>query len=217
MVVLLYLDRILVPMSIIISIGYHVYLAYCFKNKPLVTTLGVNTIRRRKWAQTIIEDPNEKTGTLVIQSLRNSQMGSILGASVTILIISSLAAITNNAYNASDLLNNSYFGSQSIKTILLKYCFEYSFLVFSFFCSSMAVVCFVQLNFLLHVAEFSPGYVQDMFERGCWFAFLGNRAFYVTVPLLLWIFGPVPMMLSTMALVWVLYQLDFCMISCPTD
>ncbi|KAI3993672.1 hypothetical protein MKX01_002685 [Papaver californicum] len=217
MVVLLYLDRILVPLSIVLSIGYHVYLAYCFKNKPLVTTLGVNTIRRRNWAQTIIEDQNEKTGNLVIQSLRNSQMGSILGATVAILMILSLSAITNNAYDANDLLSNSYFGSQSIKTVLVKYCFEYSFLLFSFFCSSMAVICFVQLNFLLSVADFSPGYVQDMIERGCWFAFLGNRAFYVTVPLLLWILGPVPMMLSTLALVWVLHQLDFGMISCQNN
>lgn len=55
MEVLVYLDTILVPLSFFLLIGYHVYLWYTFKTKPSLTTIGIDSMRRRKWFLEIME------------------------------------------------------------------------------------------------------------------------------------------------------------------
>ncbi|KAF6168691.1 hypothetical protein GIB67_026577 [Kingdonia uniflora] len=171
--------------------------------------MGFNTAKRRTWAQSIIEDNDEKKGTLAVQSIRNCLMASTLTATIAAILNSSLAALTNNTYNAAEILKNSFFGSQSDPVLTLKYCSASVFLLTSFLCSTMAVGFLNEANFLMNVSEFSPGYVHDMLERGFLFAFIGHRMLYVTFTLLLWMFGPIPMALSSMAMVWVLYGLDF--------
>lgn len=45
--VVLYMDTILVPISLFITIGYHAYLWHNLKNNPRLTTIGMNFLRRR--------------------------------------------------------------------------------------------------------------------------------------------------------------------------
>ena len=47
--VAVYLDTILVPLSLFITIGYHAYLCHNIKNKPSRTTYGINKLRRTTW------------------------------------------------------------------------------------------------------------------------------------------------------------------------
>ncbi|CAI0540921.1 unnamed protein product [Linum tenue] len=51
-------------------------------------------------------------------------------------------------------------------------------------------------------------YVARSVNRGGYFWSLGLRAFYFSLPLLLWLFGPVPMFLLCFVLVSMLYFLD---------
>lgn len=44
-----FLDTILVPLSLFITIGYHVYLWHHLKYKPSHTTIGMNMLKRRSW------------------------------------------------------------------------------------------------------------------------------------------------------------------------
>lgn len=46
-------------------------------------------------------------------------------------------------------------------------------------------------------------------NRGSYFWSLGLRAFYFSLPLFLWLFGPIPMFVSCCLLVFLLYFLDF--------
>ncbi|KAF8397105.1 hypothetical protein HHK36_016012 [Tetracentron sinense] len=208
--VTVYLDTILVPLSVFLTVGYHAYLWHNFKNKPPLTTIGANTARRRMWFLGIEEGDDKKT-MLAVQSMRNTQMMTILAASVAVILNLSLAAMTNNIYNASHLLSNTFFGLQSSRSLALKYGSASLFLLTSFLCNSMALGFFNEANFLINVrAEFSPpGYVQAMMERGFMLALVGIRLLYITFPLLLWMLGPVPVALSSVALVRVLYELDF--------
>lgn len=48
-----YLDTILVPFSLFLTAGYHVYLWLNFKKKPFSTTIGINEIKRRAWFRDI--------------------------------------------------------------------------------------------------------------------------------------------------------------------
>ncbi|KAI3474785.1 hypothetical protein Pfo_030011 [Paulownia fortunei] len=202
---IVYLDSILVPLSLFFTIGYHAYLWHNLRHKPFLTAIGINMLKRRAW----LRELNQAT----VQSLRNTLMYTILTATITIIVTLSLAALTNNAFNANRLFSSSdLFGSQSGRIMVLKYGSASLFLVASFFCSSMAVGYLVDANFLINaIGEFSPadGYTDAVVERGFTLAVVGNRVLCIAFPLLLWMFGPLPVALSSLALVWGLYELDF--------
>ncbi|OMO53861.1 hypothetical protein CCACVL1_28279 [Corchorus capsularis] len=217
----LYLDTILIPSSIFLTLGYHVYLWQCFKHKPSATKIGVDKLIRTTWFSDIRQG-DDKKGMLAVQSLRNALMATILTASIAIMINLALAALTNNAFNAgARLFNSEIFGSQSGKMYSLKYGSASLLLLVSFLCSSMALAFLIDANFLINASSAradgdhkelsfsSRAYTQEIFERGFGLALIGNRVLCVTFPMLLWMFGPLPVALSSAALVWGLYGLDF--------
>ncbi|XP_015089363.1 uncharacterized protein LOC107032288 [Solanum pennellii] len=206
-----YLDTILVPLSLFITIGYHVYLWHHLKHKPSHTTIGMNMLKRRSWLRELNQG-SEKKGTLAVQSLRNALMETILTATITILITLAMAALTNNTLKVNNLFTSAFFGSQKGKTIVLKYGSATIFLVASFLCSSMALGFLIDANFLVNaLGEFSinPTHTETIFERGFTLAFVGDRVLCMTFPLLFWMLGPVPVVVSSIALVWGLRERDF--------
>ncbi|XP_057435411.1 uncharacterized protein LOC130728086 [Lotus japonicus] len=208
--VAVYLDIILVPLSLFITIGYHVYLCHAIKNKPSRTTYGIDRLRRTAWGENLNQGEDKKA-MLTVQSLRNTLMTTILTATITILVNLALAALTNNTYKASHLFNSEFFGSKSDKVFVLKYGSASFCLLFSFLCSSMAIGFLIDSNYLMNAyGEFlSGGYTQNILERGFTLALVGNRMLCVAVPLMLWMLGPFAVFLASLALVWVLREFDF--------
>ncbi|KAK7340058.1 hypothetical protein VNO77_20750 [Canavalia gladiata] len=205
-----YLDTILVPLSLFITVGYHGYLCYTIKNKPSRTSYGNNKLRRTTWGLNLNQGDNSKA-MLTVQSMRNALMETILTASITILVNLGLAALSNNAYKASHLFSSGVFGSKSDKIFVLKYGLASICLVISFIFSSMAIGHLIDANFLMNsYGEFlSGGYTQTILERGFTLALVGNRVLCVALPLMLWMLGPVPVLLASLALVFVLHEFDF--------
>jgi len=138
-------------------------------------------------------------------------MSTILTASITILINLALAALMNNTYNASHLFSSVFFGSKSDKVLVLKYGSASLCLVMSFTFSSMAIGFLIDANFLMNAyGEFlSGGYTESILERGFTLALVGSRVLCVSVPLMLWMLGPVPVLVASLVLVFVLHELDF--------
>ncbi|KZV30058.1 hypothetical protein F511_06563 [Dorcoceras hygrometricum] len=203
-----YLDTIVVPSSLFFTIGYHAYLWHQSRRRPILTSIGLNMVKRKCWMRELNEGDYKK-GMLVVQTLRNTLMQSILTSTISTLIILSLAALTNNAFNAKDIY---LLGShESSRIMMLKYGLASIFLVASFLCSSMAVGFLVDANFLMNAIgigmECSKSGV--VLERGFMLAVVGNRALCIAFPLLLWMLGPLPVAFSSAALVWGLYALDF--------
>ncbi|KAL7169483.1 hypothetical protein ACSBR2_034505 [Camellia fascicularis] len=209
---ILYLDTILVPLSLFLTIGYHALLWHNFKNKPFLTTFGMLAQRRREWLKDM-QQGDDKMGMLAVQSLRNTLMATILTSTVSILLTLSLAALTNSTYTATHLFTNSIFGSQSSKILAVKYGSASVFSSVSFLCSSIALGCLVDSSFLINNESgdrfSSQGYTERMVERGFVLAVVGNRVLCITFSLLLWLFGPVPVVVGSVGLVWGLYELDF--------
>uniref|UniRef100_M4EXX8 DUF599 domain-containing protein n=1 Tax=Brassica campestris TaxID=3711 RepID=M4EXX8_BRACM len=219
-------DSVLVPLSVFIAVGYHVFLWNTFKHNPSRTSLGIDSSKRKSWFRDIKEG-DDKTGMLAVQSLRNKKMVTILTASVSILILLSLAAVTNNAFKASHLFTTAddiVFGSKNPTIFVLKYASTSLLLAVSFFFSSLAVSYLMDANFLINaIAKKHEGdcdyeltgtgsfreYTRLVLERGFFMAMIGNRVMCVSVPLWLWMFGPLPVCVSSLGLVWVLYQIDF--------
>ncbi|KAG4125729.1 hypothetical protein ERO13_D10G114700v2 [Gossypium hirsutum] len=214
---ILCLDTLLIPFSLFLTLGYHVYLWKSFKQKPSSTQIGLEKLRRNSWFQEI-KQGDDKKGMLAVQSLRNTLMATILTATIAILVNLALAALTSNTYNASHLLKAEIFGSHSKWVYSLKYGSVSVFLLVSFFCCSVAIGFLIDANFLINASsldedddQFSSdhSYTQTIFERGFGLALVGNRMLCVSFPMLLWMLGPLPVALSSGALLWGLYGLDF--------
>lgn len=162
-----------------------------------------------------MQGDQDKMGMLAVQSLRNTLMATTLTASITILVVISLAALINNAYSATHIFSSAIFGSQSTRIFALKYGSAALALSISFLCSSMAIAFLIDANFLINAAgdheecSSCPGHIRSIFEKGFVLALISNRMLCITFPMLLWLLGPIPVCLSSMALVWGLYGLDF--------
>ncbi|CAI9097172.1 OLC1v1033536C1 [Oldenlandia corymbosa var. corymbosa] len=219
-VVSIFCETLLVPLSVLVTLGYHAYLCHSLRRHPGVTTIGFNCIKRRSWLHQLNQG-DDKQGMLAVQSLRNTLMGSILTGTVTIIITLCLGALINNTFNVfhhfrrmilfSVVTDTSAPTGLESKIIAIKYGSAYIFLVTSFLSSSLGISYLVDANFLINAVggELDAEYTRTVLERGFTLVAVANRVLCLTLPLLLWMFGSVPMFISSLALVWLLYQLDF--------
>jgi uncharacterized membrane protein len=87
-------------------------------------------------------------------------------------------------------------------------------LMFAFFAFSMAVRLFHHIGYLINVPlehkleSNQPNHVTAQLNRAGIFFRIGMRAYYFTVPLLFWLFGPMWMVGATTLLIFSLYHLD---------
>ncbi|GLT49258.1 hypothetical protein SLA2020_228270 [Shorea laevis] len=217
-----YLDFVLVPLGIFIMVAYHVYLFYRIINHPTKTVIGINAMNRRYWVLSMMEDV-AKNGVLAVQTLRNNIMASTVLAS-TAIMLSSLIAVLMSSGNGNG--NGNKFGlgwfdygdrserAFSIKFFSILLCFLVAFLLnvqsirYYSHASILINVPFKKISPHQRHHQLTADYVATTVNRGSYFWSLGLRAFYFSLPLFLWIFGPIPMFLCCLLLVFMLYFLD---------
>ncbi|KAL0911523.1 hypothetical protein M5K25_019672 [Dendrobium thyrsiflorum] len=207
------LDLLLVPFSIFINASYHFYLWQSSKSKQPKTTVGANIERKRVWLQSIMS-VNDNKAILGVQTFRNSIMSIILSASISIAINGALASFSSNSYTSSHLFaGHPTFGSQSEAMLVLKYSSVSLFMLFSFLFNSMAVGFIIEANFLINLneGEVFRANAEGMMMKGVVLGVVGNRALYVGLSLLIWMFGPLAFGLCTAGMLWGFYRLDFSM------
>ncbi|XP_071730482.1 uncharacterized protein [Rutidosis leptorrhynchoides] len=207
-----YLDLILVPLSFTITISYHLYLWHKVRTQPLSTVIGTNAHGRRLWVSTIMKD-NDKKNILAVQTIRNTIMGSTLMATTSILLCSGLAAVISSTYSVKKPLNDTIYGAHGEFMVALKYVTLLVLFLFAFMCYSLSIRFISQVNFLINCPQDSTivtsTYVFELLEKSFTLNAIGNRIFYMALPVVLWIFGPVLVLLCSLTMVPVLYNLDF--------
>ncbi|XP_027368425.1 uncharacterized protein LOC113874402 [Abrus precatorius] len=211
------LDLILVPSGLLVTIAYHFWLLHRIIKHPTKTVIGVNAMNRRFWVQAMMEDAS-KNGVLAVQSLRNNIMASTLLAS-TAIMLSSLIAVLMSSGNERKTVVSEVFGDRSefglsIKFFSILVCFLLAFLLnvqsirYYSHASILINVPFKKVTPNLRHQMLTSEYVATTVNRGSYFWSLGLRAFYFSFPLFMWLFGPIPMFFSSLALVFMLYFLD---------
>ncbi|KAF3330405.1 hypothetical protein FCM35_KLT03759 [Carex littledalei] len=199
------LDLILVPTTVCLTALYHVFRWKCINKRYIATTRD----EKETWIKSILKE-NKKKDMLGVQSLRNPLMGSILSATVSILINTALAALTNNAYRSNYLSEHRIFGSQGDQIILVKFAVASFLLLASFFFNSIAIGSIIEANFLINVSGETFNCVTErLLKRGWFCASVGNRVLLSTGPFLIWLLGPVPLALSSTVLIGFFYSVDF--------
>ncbi|XP_047972563.1 uncharacterized protein LOC125215243 [Salvia hispanica] len=204
------LDYVLVPLGMAMFLGYHLWLLFTIIRNPTRTVIGINSQSRHKWLFCLMSDPL-KNGVLAVQTIRNNIMASTLLATTAITLSSLISVyVSNKSSSPSSKLiygNKSSFMS-SLKFFAILLCFLVAFL-----CNVQSIRYYAHVSFLATVPT-SQGkidaieYVARNLNRGSFFWSLGLRAFYLSFPLFLWVFGPIPMFLCCFAMSFLLYFLD---------
>ncbi|KAK4395783.1 hypothetical protein Sango_1732600 [Sesamum angolense] len=204
------LDFVLVPMGMGVLLAYHVWLLFTIVNNPRKTVIGLNAESRHKWVFCLMADPL-KNGVLAVQTIRNNIMASTLLATTAITLSSLISVYVSNKSSSPSLAlvygnRTSIMASVKFFTILL--CFLVAFL-----CNVQSIRYYAHVSFLVTVPTFQDRkdvieYVARNLNRGSFFWSLGLRAFYLSFPLFLWVFGPIPMFICCLTMSLVLYFLD---------
>ncbi|KAI4347222.1 hypothetical protein L6164_008052 [Bauhinia variegata] len=201
------LDYVLVPLGLLVLAIYHVWLLCNILQNPSRTVIGLNAQSRHQWVLSMMTDPL-KNGVLAVQTIRNNIMASTLLAT-TAITLSSLIGIFSSSNSASKLVygNTTSLGS-SIKQLSISVCFLVAFL-----CNVQSIRYYAHVSFLITAPTLKGKtdlieYVAKTLNRGSYSWSLGLRAFYLSVPLVLWIYGPIPMVACCFFTTFVLYFLD---------
>ncbi|XP_047163578.1 uncharacterized protein LOC124833206 [Vigna umbellata] len=203
-----YLDLILVPSGLLIMFAYHLFLLYKYINQPHTTVMGFENNDKRIWVERIMQADKRDVSTALSVIQSNTTAATFL-ASVSLTLSSLIGAWIGNTSNIF-FQRQLIYGDTRPTTITIKYiCLLTCFLLaFSSFVQSTRH--FVHANYLISTPDsFVPvSSVEIAVIRGGDFWSLGLRALYFALDFLLWFFGPIPMFISSLAMVLVLNYLD---------
>ncbi len=197
--------------SFLLLIIYHIHWVYLIIKKPLTTSVGITNHLRGHWVEHIMA---EKLDILAVQTLRNWVMASSFLASTAILISLGLLSVAASPEKMAEITPSL---SELVREHRVLWLFKLMVLIidyfFIFFSFCMAIRYFNHVNFMINVPstlahKITPEYITDILNNGTMHYTMGMRGYYLSVLLFLWLFGPIWMLIGTVVVVIVLYQLD---------
>ena len=199
--------------SVLLLAGYHLFLRFRLKSDPLYTIQAVNALARAAWVETVMSTGNKDV--LAVQTLRNSIMGATFLSSTAVLLIVGTLTLSgqgdklSETWHALNLFGATYAGVWQTKLLVLLLD-----MFVAFFSFAQAIRLYHHVGYMINVPTtmahraLSPQHVALHLNRAGSFYAIGMRAYYVSVPLVFWLFGPHLMLLSTLVLIPILYRLD---------
>ncbi|MBA0548111.1 hypothetical protein Golob_019229 [Gossypium lobatum] len=219
------LDFILVPAGLLQLALYHVWLLFTILKHPTRTVIGLNAESRHQWVLSMMsngprtkhqilmyQDPL-KNGVLAVQTIRNNIMASTLLATVAITLSSLISVFVTSSSDSSNTTSEIIYGNKSRIVSSIKYFSILLCFLVAFICNVQSIRYYAHVSFLITLPSSvdnveSVEYAARNLNRGSYSWSLGLRAFYLSFPLLLWIFGPIPFFLCCCIMSCVLYFLD---------
>jgi len=204
-------ETILVISTAVVFFVYHMHLYVKVHRDPLTTAIGITNHARHIWVEGIIRD---KRDILAVQTLRNQVMAATFLASTAILIcLGSFSAafrpgVFMEVSHSLNLLGTKTEALWMFKLMLLGILFFVTFFNFTLCIRYYNHVGFMINAFQQNDATVSAEAVTQVLNHGALHYTIGMRGFYLSVPLALWLFGPIWMLAGSLILVAVLYRLD---------
>lgn len=200
-------------LSALLLVAYSILVAYKTRKNPAYTVQAVNIIARTAWVESIMREGGKEI--LAVQTLRNSTMAATFLASTAVLLIIGVLTLSAQGDKLQDAWHAlNIVGTTHTELWLAKLLIMLLDLFVAFFSFSMAVRVFNHVGYMINVPlahnhkMICPQHVAIHLNRAGKFYSIGMRAYYFAVPLVFWLFGPHFMLLSTLALLLVLYRLD---------
>lgn len=190
---------------------YQVRLSRNIRRNPTHTVQGMNTQARIAWVERMI---TENRDISAVQTFRNSMMAASFMATTAVLLIFGILNLLANAEKLGAAFHglNSWGSQEPGMTVFKLMLIVVSFFV-AFFAFALAVRGYHHAGYLINAPASgahgaAPHKTVQVLNRSSMYYMAGMRAYYFTVPLVLWVFGPVWMLLGTVALLLVLRHLD---------
>jgi len=203
-------------LGLVLSMGsvwlYQLYLGRRIRRDPSFSALYGMNAARAAWVEGVMRDGRD---ILAIQTLRNSTMASSFMASTAILLIIGVLTLSSQGDKLSGTwLALNALGHASAEMWLFKLLFLLFDLLFAFFAFCLSIRHYHHIGYQINVPRnlqlecTTPLHVAAELNRAAIYYRLGMRAFYFTVPLLLWLFGPLWIVGATALVLYFLYHLD---------
>ena len=199
--------------SLLVLLTYYLFLRWRLKRDPVYTVQAVNAIARTAWVQNVMGSPGKDI--LAVQTLRNSIMGPTFLASTAVLLIMGTLTLSGQGENLSATWHSvNLFGSTDPRLWTLKLVAILVDFFVAFFSFSLAIRLFIHVGFMINVPvnlqhrAITPAHVAMLLNRAGSHHTMGMRAYYTSVPLVLWLFGPLLMLAASIVLVIALHQID---------
>jgi uncharacterized membrane protein len=192
--------------------AYHLFIHQQLKRDPLYTVQAINALARNAWVEEVMKAGKD---ILAVQTLRNSTMAATFLASTAALLIIGTLTLTEQGEKLSDtwhslnLHGSTSTGLWQFKLLLLIGDFLAAFVFFS-----QSIRLLNHVGFMINVPlarghkAISAQHVALHLNRAGRAHSMGMRAYYFSVPLVFWLFGPLYMVVASLVLVVVLYTLD---------
>lgn len=200
--------------SVLLVIGYHLFLRRQLKRNPQYSIQARNRIARRVWAGFVMQ--NESRAVLAVQTLRNSTMAATFLASMAVLMMIGALNLTAQAdsFSASwhtlNLGGSTDPGLWTAKVLILV--LDLFIIFFSF---TLSIRMYNHAGYQLTVPNthqperaIPEMEVVTYLHRAGAFYTVGMRGYYFSVPLVLWLFGPLFLLISAVGVVIALFYLD---------
>jgi uncharacterized membrane protein len=205
-------DLISFGISLLLIVGYHLYLRYRLRQDPAYSVQAVNNLARRAWVESVMQ---ERRDIMAVQTLRNSIMAATFLASTAVLLVVGVLTLSGQGDRLSDTWHAlNFIGATHTELWVVKLLLMLLDLIVAFFCGAMTIRLYHHAAYLINIPlemsrDFAtPARVTAVMNRAGRFYGIGMRAYYFTVPLLFWLFGPEFLLLMTALLVFVLFHLD---------
>ncbi|MDK9696508.1 MAG: DUF599 domain-containing protein [Siculibacillus sp.] len=193
-------------------VGYHVFLSRKVARNPNYTFQATMRRSRAAWTRAIMAEGKD---ILAIQTLRNSTMAATFLASTAVLLIIGVLTLSAQgdrleaSWHALSLTGPAGSTMWTIKTLTILVD-----LFVAFLCFTMAIRQFHHVGYMINVpisgrwGHVPTDIVISQFERSGRFYWFGMRAYFLLVPLVMWLFGYVMMLAATAVLIGVMFRLD---------
>ncbi len=206
-------DAVALLISCLLLFAYYLNLERRSRRTPGSSVHALNAKVREQWISMVMGKDNMEI--LAVQTLRNSVMAANFMASTSILLIIGTLNISEKIGQWS-LQWHSHELAHSFSAELWKIKLGLLLLDFSiaFFCFSMAIRFYNHVGYMVNLGSGSSSDL-DLCKQTC--AYLnragsyytyGTRTFFLSLPIILWFFGPYFMILATVILIAGLGMLD---------
>ncbi len=193
--------------TVVAVVGYEAFLRYRTKLDPDYTIQGQSNRARRAWIFALGKRNDREI--LAVQTLRNSTMAATFLASTAVLLI--MGALTFSA-QADHSAAASLFAQNGRGLLRLKVILLVSIFFVGFFSFTSAIRYYNHLIYIVGTLnEEEPAtleYAAAMLNRAGRFYRFGMRSYYYAVPIVLWLFGDLLLLLGTVGLLIALHRLD---------
>jgi uncharacterized membrane protein len=204
-------EIMLVVSAAIVIIAYHAHLYKKVRRDPLTTAIGITNHARQMWVKGVIRN---KRDIMAVQTLRNQVMAATFLASTAILISLGSFSAAFRPVVFSDISHGLNLLGTKTETLWMFKLMMLGILFFvTFFNFTLAIRYYNHAGFMVNTFEQNDATVSEeavtqVINHGALHYTIGMRGFYLSVPLALWLFGPIWMLGGSLVLVSVLYRLD---------